>query len=347
MRNILTDLSCFYRLSGIRFQPNIWLILLLTLSCTTFAKRAVAQVPAVPQNPATTPQPPAARPQLPINNAPQPPVNNAPQNPVTTPQPPAINAPPELVNLLSQIDTAANQRNVEGVLQFYSPNFTHSDGLTRQSLAQSLTQLWQRYPHLRYQTRLQSWKPEGNAIVAETITNIGSAIAQQPTNTVFNATIRSRQRYEDGKIVRQDILSERSQIKVGDKPPTVKVNLPEQVNTGQQYNFDAIVQEPLGDDYLLGAVIEEPIKPENYLKPSKVDLELLTSGGLFKVGKAPIQPSNQWISAVLIRGDGMTLVTQRLNVAGQNPPAAQKPIQRSQNLGVQPPTQVKGAGKAE
>ena len=204
-------------------------------------------------------------------------------------------------------------------MQFYSPNFTHSDGLTRQSMSQALTQLWQRYPQLKYQTTVQSWKNDSNAIVAETITKITSAVPPDPTNTVFDATIKSRQRYENGKIVQQEILSENTQLKTGDKPPTVEVKLPQQVKTGQQYNFDAIVQEPLGEEYLLGAVVEEPIKPENYLNPSRVDLELLSSGGLFKVGRAPTQPSDQWISAILIRGDGMTMITQRLNVEGKSP----------------------------
>ena len=45
-----------------------------------------------------------------------------------------------------------------------------------------------------------------------------------------------------------------------------------------------------------------------------MDLELLTSGGLFKVGRAPSTPGNQWISAVISRSDGMTMMTQRLQV---------------------------------
>jgi hypothetical protein len=272
---------------------------LLTLSVTGSGKSAVAQAP-VPAPPASTP-----------TNAPQPPV--------------PLNAPAELTNLIAQIDAAANQRNINEVLKFYSPNFTHSDGLTRQTMAQALTQLWKSYPQMKYQTQLQSWRSQGNAIIAETVTKITGAQPQTVGNTLLDATIRSTQRYENGQVVRQEILSERSQIRTGDKPPTVELKLPQQVKTGQQYNFDAVVREPLGDDYLLGAAIEEPINPANFSNPSRVDLELLSSGGLFKVGRAPLKPNPYWVSAVLIRGDGMTLVTQRLNVVGKNPPAAQKP----------------------
>lgn len=224
------------------------------------------------------------------------------------------NAPAQLTNLLTQIDTAANRRDVKRVMQFYSPNFIHGDGLTRQNMEKALTALWQRYPQLKYSTQIQSWQSEGNAIVAETVTNITGVPSTNSDNSVLNATIRSRQRIAGGKIVRQDVLSERTQVTSGTKPPQVDVKLPQQVKVGQQYSLDAVVQEPLGDDYLLGAALEEPIKPDKLLAPTPVDLELLTSGGIFKVGRAPATPGSQWVSTVIMRGEGMVMITQRMQV---------------------------------
>ena len=95
----------------------------------------------------------------------------APLAQATQPVPSASqNAPAPLKNLLTQIDTAASRGDVKGVIQFYSPNFIHGDGLTRQNMEKALTALWQRYPQLKYSTQIQSWKSEGNAIVAETVT---------------------------------------------------------------------------------------------------------------------------------------------------------------------------------
>ncbi|MBD2203787.1 nuclear transport factor 2 family protein [Calothrix sp. FACHB-1219] len=226
----------------------------------------------------------------------------------------AQNAPAQLTNLLTQIDAAANQGDVKKVIEFYSPNFTHGDGLNRQTLEKALIDLWKRYPKLRYTTQLQSWRTEGNVIVAETVTNISGLPSANSNNMALNATIKSRQRISGGKIVRQDILTERTLLTSGSKPPQVDVKLPQQVRVGQQYNFDAIVQEPLGDEFLLGTAIEEPIQADKYLNPTPVDLELLNSGGLFKVGRAPSTPGSQWLSAVILRGDGMTMITQRLQV---------------------------------
>ncbi|MDJ0795579.1 MAG: nuclear transport factor 2 family protein [Calothrix sp. MO_167.B12] len=223
-------------------------------------------------------------------------------------------APPQLKNLLSQIDLAASKGDIKGVMQFYSPVFTHTDGLNRQTMEQALSRFWQKYPKLRYSTSLQSWKSEGNSIIAETVTKITGLPSANENNLALNATIRSRQRLTGNKITRQEVLSERTKITSGIKPPQVDVKLPQQVKVGQQYTFDAIVQEPLGEDFILGKAMEETIQPNKYLNPSNVELELLRAGGLFKIGRAPSTPGNQWISAVILRGEGMTMITQRMRI---------------------------------
>jgi hypothetical protein len=229
----------------------------------------------------------------------------------------AQTAPVDLKNLLTQIDAAATKGDIKTVMQFYSPNFTHGDGLTRQSMQEALTGLWQRYPRLRYTTQIESWKSEGNIIVTETLTNITGLPSGNSNNLAMNSSIRSSQRITGGKILSQQVISEKTLLTGGIKPPQVDFKVPQQVRIGQRYNVDAIVQEPLGDDYLLGAAVEEPIEVSKYIKPSPVNLQLLTSGGIFKVGKAPDTPGSHWISAVIIRGDGMVMITQRMNVVAK------------------------------
>ena len=229
-------------------------------------------------------------------------------------------AQPQLKDTLTQIDTAANSRNVQSVMQFYSPNFRNSDGLTRASMEQALTQLWKRYPQLNYRTELQNWKNEGNAIVAETVTKITGNQGTSDMRIKLESTLRSRQRFEGQKIVQQDILAERTQLTSGANPPSVQINLPDQVRTGQQFNFDVIVKEPVGDSVLLGTAIEEPIKPERYIKPANLKLDVLPAGGIFKVGKAPLKEDNRWLSAVLIREGGMIMITQRVQVVNRLSP---------------------------
>jgi hypothetical protein len=226
-------------------------------------------------------------------------------------------APEQLKVLLSGLDAAANKQNPQLVVDFFSPNFTHSDGLNRQTLQDSLSAMWKRFPNLNYRTELKSWKRDGNGFVAETVTYMTGVKKEGDREFKLNSQLEARQRVENQKIVNQEILNERSQITSGANPPTLKINLPEQVRSGQEFTFDAIVQEPLGDDLLMGAALEEPVKPEGLLNVTTVNLEPLNSGGIFKVGKAPINAVPHWLSAVIVRHDGITMVTQRVRVQGR------------------------------
>ncbi|MEG5163951.1 nuclear transport factor 2 family protein [Microcoleus sp. AT3-A2] len=237
-------------------------------------------------------------------------IGASPQTIAQTPE----NAPAPLTKLLTEIDAAANRRDVKAVMAFYSPNFTHSDGLNSQSMEKALTQLWERYPSLNYRTEIKSWKTEGSAILAETITTIAGTQKKDGRELTLKATIRSQQRFEGEKIVSQEILAEQTQLSSGENPPTIEVNLPEQVKVGEDYHFDAIVREPIGDDILIGTVLEEPITEKTFFNPSEVELELLNAGGIFKVGKAPATPENRWVSAVLMRQGGIATVSVRLRV---------------------------------
>lgn len=230
---------------------------------------------------------------------------------------PPESAPAPLKSTLSQIDAAANSHNVQAVMQFYGAGFSTSDGLTRSEFEKTLQELWQRYAQVTYRTELKSWQPAGNGFVVETITMITGKGQFAGKESTLKATVASRQRIEDQKIVQQEILAEQSFISSGSNPPKVDVNLPDQVTVNQEFNFDAIVKEPLGDSVLLGAAMEETVKPGKYLGQVPAELELLSAGGIFKVGRAPSNPENRWISAVLLREDGMTLVTQRIKVVTQ------------------------------
>jgi hypothetical protein len=223
-------------------------------------------------------------------------------------------APRELVNALEQIEIAANAQNLDGVMAFYSDTFTNSDGFDQTALETALGTLWDQYPDLTYRIELQSWEPVANGgYMAETITYIDGT-STTPREMTLEAVIRSRQQFEAGKIVSQETLSERNQASSGDAPPTVTVLLPERAEPGQGYSFDTIVQEPLGDRYLLGTALEEGTTSTDFFTARPLDLELLTAGGLFKLGDAPEQADNLWLSAVLIRNDGVVVVTRRLRV---------------------------------
>lgn len=230
----------------------------------------------------------------------------------------AATAPEELKTIISGLEEAANSKDLEGVMEYYSPEFSNADGLTNSSLSQALTQVWKNYPQLKYATEIESWSQDGKQLVAETVTRINGVQSNQGRVVQLESVLRSRQYFEDQKLVRQDILSEQTKLTSGDHPPDVKVSAPETVQVGQKYNFDVIVNEPLDNKVLLGAVKEEKTASSLYLNPTALELEPLPAGGIYKVATAPLLPDSNWLSAILVRGDGITMVTQRVNVEEKN-----------------------------
>jgi hypothetical protein len=228
-------------------------------------------------------------------------------------------APPAISALLKQLDAAASRKDLESTMRFYSPSFSHADGLDFKTQQQVLKAFWQDTQSLQYQTQINSWKAESpTQYTLETTTTLRGVRKAVDRDMDLTATMRSRLVIKDQKIVTQEVLSEKTRLAAGKTPPTVNLTLPEQVTVGQAFSFDAVVKEPLGDDLLLGSALEESITPTQYLQPSAVNLEPLSAGGIFKTGQAPQQPTHKWISAILIKNGGITIVSQRLNVVRPN-----------------------------
>ena len=227
--------------------------------------------------------------------------------------------PKELKETVSALDRFASQQQLENVLSIYSDNFSHSDGLTKEQLRQHLQELWKRYPNLQYSSRIVRVEGSGDRYTAETVTEIIGKNPNGSPPSQLRAKVISRQVYQrEGnnlRIVSQEVISERSTQLTGAKPPQVNLKLPEVIGVGRQFALDAIVTEPLGYSVLLGGVIDEPVNPQNYLQVNSIRLQPLRAGGLFRIGQAPFNPGDRWISVVLMREDGMTIASQRLRVS--------------------------------
>ncbi len=245
--------------------------------------------------------------------------------------------------LVSALDTALNTKNLSAVSDLLTADYNHEDGYTRQTLPQALQRLWKQYPNLIYKTEILRSQMNAGSETIETLTTI-SGRRSNPAGQIWkiSGTIRSQQTVQANRIRSQAILSEQTRISIGEKPPTVIVNLPDTVPVGKAFKYEAIVQEPMEDDLFMGTVFDNPVSSLS-LTPKQLQLkipslaELLTgrtpprkpqtpknddaivklsrlrSGGFFKLGMASAVPETRWISAVLARHDGgITIATQRL-----------------------------------
>lgn len=228
---------------------------------------------------------------------------------------PAHTAPPALTTLLNRLEQAANVQDLATVIALYSPNFIHADGFDRSRYEAALAELWAAYPQLTYDVELLAWERDSSGrLITETLTQISGTRFDSGREFTLVAEIGSRQQLENGQIIYQEIFSEQTRLVTGANPPTVVLSIPEQVAPGDRFSFDAIVQEPLGNQRLLGRVIDEGVTATDFTVPRPIDLEPLAAGGLFKIGTAPEVPDQRWISSILIRSDGWVIDTRRLNV---------------------------------
>lgn len=223
-------------------------------------------------------------------------------------------APEDLIQTIDRLETAANDRNLEGLMDLYASNFEHDDGLNRRDLRNAITEFWNRYSTLNYDIELIDWEETATGYTTETeITITGQTAGDQPYR--LQSVLRSRQTLAHNRLVHQTTLEEASTLSSGQSPPTVRVQLPEGVAPGDRFEFDAIVLEPLGNTFLLGGVLEEAVDVALDRDPAFIELQPLSAGGLFKIGTAPTENGDLWISGAIVRKDGITIVTQRLPVS--------------------------------
>jgi hypothetical protein len=224
-------------------------------------------------------------------------------------------APAEVQRVLAGLEAATGDRNLDAVMAFYSESFASDTGFDYAQLRATLETLWQRYPDIDYEVELLSWQAAGpGRYTVETRTRVTGQQTLTDRTLSLTADITSRQRIEAGQIAYQETLSETSRLVSGENPPTLQVELPATLAPGQSYSFDTIVLEPLGDRTLMGVAVEEGVTSIDFFEPRPVVFDLLSAGGLYKVGTAPAEPDSRWVSTVVIREDGMVVETRRVRV---------------------------------
>lgn len=214
----------------------------------------------------------------------------------------------------------ANAGDLDGVMELYSPNFEHADGLDADQTRQAIARLWQKHSELEYEATIASWERQGEAIEAIVQAELTGLQDSPRGDLQLAGTSTLRNRYipdpESGelRLLAQTVLTEATTLTSGDRPPQFDLKLPEYVAMGAEYDLEAIVTEPLGERVLLGAAIDGAADIESYQADLPFPLQPLQAGGLFRRAEAPFKPSSEWISVMLVGDGGMTIEARRLNI---------------------------------
>ena len=103
-------------------------------------------------------------------------------------------------------------------------------------------------------------------------------------------------------------------IRNDDKKIDISFNIPDKVLTGSTYDIDIILNKPLEEVIIAGALKSHEV---NSFFEQEIFLEPLASGGIFKKTRAPSKPGIQIWSGIIAHPMGMITFTKTINIVDE------------------------------
>jgi len=115
----------------------------------------------------------------------------------------------------------------------------------------------------------------------------------------------------NGKIDKGTIKNLFTTIRNDDKKIDISFKIPDKVLTGSKYDIDIILNEPLEEVIIAGAIKPHQV---NTFFEQEILLEPLASGGIFKMTRAPSKPGIQIWSGIIAHPEGMITFTKSIDI---------------------------------
>ena len=118
----------------------------------------------------------------------------------------------------------------------------------------------------------------------------------------------------NGKIHEGTIKNLFTTIRNDDKKIDISFKIPDKVLTGSKYDIDIILNKPLEEVIIAGAI--KPHQVDSFFE-QEILLEPLTSGGIFKITRAPSKPGMQIWSGIIAHPEGMITFTKSIDIVDE------------------------------
>ena len=115
----------------------------------------------------------------------------------------------------------------------------------------------------------------------------------------------------NGKIGEGIINNLFTTIRNDDNKIDISFKIPDKVLTGSKYDIDIILNKPLEEVIIVGAI--KPHQVNSFFE-QEITLEPLASGGIFKMTRAPSKPGIQIWSGVIAHPMGMITFTKSIDI---------------------------------
>ena len=205
------------------------------------------------------------------------------------------------VDFIRNLENSLNAKDLE----FIRKNFRNEES---QNITKQFSKIINDFPNSKWKIkRLKSNIPNENIlrinVSGEKIVNGEIHILESDFDYVFSVL--------NGKIDEGSIKNLFTTIRNDDKKIDISFKIPDKVLTGSKYDIDIIINKPLEEVIIAGA-----IKPHqlNSFFEQEILLEPLSSGGIFKMTRAPLKPGIQIWSGIIAHPEGMITFTKSIDI---------------------------------
>jgi hypothetical protein len=208
------------------------------------------------------------------------------------------------VDFIRNLETSLNKRD----LKFIRKNFRNDE---IQNIPKQFSKIVNDFPDSKWKIkRLKSNIPNKEIlrikVSGKKIVNGEMHILQSDFDYVFSIL--------NGKIDEGSIKNLFTTIRNDDKKIDISFKIPDKVLTGSKYDIDIILNKPLEEVIIAGAIKPHQV---NSLFEQEILLEPLASGGIFKITRAPSKPGIQIWSGIIAHPNGMITFTKSIDIVDE------------------------------
>ena len=198
-----------------------------------------------------------------------------------------------------------------------SLNLKNDDLLKDLFLKKSFNQFNKRYKSFKEKYKDAKWSiQQVRNETNKSLLNIKIISTREINDQIYNLNTKQTVQIDtyNNKIKGYKVIKEESILNSNKSPLIIKIISPDKVFTGQKYEINLIIENPLGNELTASGMIllknEDNINLSNDIfgiKPNQ-------SGGLFKYVQAPLNPGSQTFSAIITHPEGIYSITKKIEV---------------------------------
>ena len=205
------------------------------------------------------------------------------------------------VNFIRNLETSLNKRDLE----FIRKNFRNDEN---KNIPKQFSKIINEFPDSKWKIKgLKSNIPNKEIlrikVLGKKIVNGDIHVLESNFDYVFSVL--------NGKIDEGTIKNLFTTIRNDDKKIDISFKIPDKVLTGSKYDIDIIMNKPLEEVIIAGAI--KPHQVNSFFE-QEILLEPLASGGIFKMTRAPSKPGIQIWSGIIAHPEGMITFTKSINI---------------------------------